>query len=246
NEIEEGLRRLSDVNPAGETYMHEGIKEASAQIKQQSTKSSSIILALTDGKLEVYVHELTVKQADEARKYGARVYCVGIKDFDEQQLSDIADSKDNVFPVKDGFHALKGIVNSILKRSCTEILTVEPSTVCVNQSFDIVLRGNGFSVGRSNEGVVCSFIVNQQTINNKPSTVLSNYLLCPAPILYDAGQTMDVLISLNNGKTFISSAYTISASTCSDGSVVVIVILVLLALVALALMWWFWPLCCTV
>ncbi|MEQ2199739.1 hypothetical protein XENOCAPTIV_010178 [Xenoophorus captivus] len=185
-------------------------------------------------------------QADEARKYGARVYCVGIKDFDEQQLADIADSKDNVFPVKDGFHALKGIVNSILKRSCTEILTVEPSTVCVNQSFDIVLRGNGFSVGRSNEGVVCSFIVNQQTINNKPSTVLSNYLLCPAPILYDAGQTMDVLISLNDGKTFISSAYTITASTCSDGSVVVIVILVLLALVALALMWWFWPLCCTV
>ncbi|MED6249839.1 hypothetical protein ATANTOWER_020545, partial [Ataeniobius toweri] len=58
--------------------------------------------------------------------------------------------------------------------------------------------------------------------------------------------TMDVLISLNNGKTFISSAYTITASTCSDGSVVVIVILVLLALVALALMWWFWPLCCTV
>ncbi|KAK5612575.1 hypothetical protein CRENBAI_011478 [Crenichthys baileyi] len=187
-EIEEGLRRLSDVKPAGETYMHEGIKQASAQIEQQSTKSSSIILALTDGKLEVYIHELTVKQADEARKYGARVYCVGIKDFDEQQLADIADSKDNVFPVKDGFHALKGIVNSILKRSCTEILTVEPSTVCVNQSFDIVLRGNGFSVGRSNEGVVCTFIVNQQTINNKPSTVLSNYLLCPAPILYDAGQ----------------------------------------------------------
>lgn len=25
-------------------------------------------------------------QADEARKYGARVYCVGIKDFDEQQV----------------------------------------------------------------------------------------------------------------------------------------------------------------
>lgn len=26
------------------------------------------------------------RQADEARKYGARVYCVGIKDFDEQQV----------------------------------------------------------------------------------------------------------------------------------------------------------------
>ncbi|XP_054895778.1 ANTXR cell adhesion molecule 2a [Poeciliopsis prolifica] len=245
-EIEEGLRRLHNVIPAGETYMHEGIKEASTQIQQQSTKSSSIILALTDGKLAVYIHELTKQQADEARKYGARVYCVGVLDFDEQQLADIADSKDNVFPVKDGFHALKGIVNSILKRSCTEILTVEPSVVCVNESFDIVLRGNGFSIGQSNEGVICSFILNQQTINNKPTTVRNDYLLCPAPIMYDPGETMDVLISLNNGKSFISSAYTITASTCSSGSVVLIVILVLLALVALALMWWFWPLCCTV
>uniref|UniRef100_A0A8C6KZ96 ANTXR cell adhesion molecule 2a n=1 Tax=Nothobranchius furzeri TaxID=105023 RepID=A0A8C6KZ96_NOTFU len=245
-DIESGLMRLRDVNPAGETYMHEGLKEASVQIRQQSTKSSSIILALTDGKLDPYIYELTVQQADEARKYGARVYCVGIKDFDEQQLADIADSKNNVFPVKDGFHALKGIVNSILKRSCTEILSVEPSSVCVNQSYDIVVRGNGFAVGRSNMDVICSFIVNHQTINQKPNVVRNDYLLCPAPVLYEVGQTMDVLVSLNNGKSFISTPHFITVSTCSDGSAVVIVLLVLLALVALALMWWFWPLCCTV
>nr|XP_057925977.1 LOW QUALITY PROTEIN: ANTXR cell adhesion molecule 2a [Doryrhamphus excisus] len=246
SQIEGGLEKLRGVTPAGETYMHEGIKEATDQIQKQATKPSSIILALTDGKLEVFVHELTVKQADEARRYGARVYCVGIKDFDEQQLADIADTRDQVFPVKDGFHALKGIVNSILKRSCTEILSVEPSSVCVNESFNIVLRGNGFALGRSSESVVCSFILDQQTINHKPSTVRNDYLLCPAPELYQVGQTMDVLISLNNGKSFISSAYTITASTCSDGLAVGIVILVLLALVALALTWWFWPLCCTV
>ncbi|XP_034452057.1 ANTXR cell adhesion molecule 2a isoform X2 [Hippoglossus hippoglossus] len=244
-EIEKGLERLKAVKPAGETYMHEGIKEALEQIQKQSKKSSSIILALTDGKLDVYIHELTVKEADEARKYGARVYCVGIKDFDEQQLAEIADTKDQVFPVKDGFHALKGIVNSILKRSCTEILSVEPSSVCVNESFDIVLRGNGFKLGRSSEGVVCSFIVDQQTFNHKPSAVRNDYLLCPAPKLYEVGQTMDVLISLNDGKSFISSSYTITASTCSDGFAVAIVFLVLLILVALALMWWFFPLCCT-
>ncbi|XP_061880338.1 ANTXR cell adhesion molecule 2a isoform X1 [Entelurus aequoreus] len=244
-QIEEGLEKLRGVKPAGETYMHEGIKEATDQIQKQTTKSSSIILALTDGKLEVFVHELTVKEADQARMYGARVYCVGIKDFDEQQLADIADTKDQVFPVKDGFHALKGIVNSILKRSCTEILSVEPSSVCVNQSFDIVLRGNGFSLGRSSHNVVCSFTVDQQTFNHKPSTVRNDYLLCPAPRLYQVGQTMGVLISLNNGKSFISSSYTITASTCSDGLAVALVFLVLLALVALALVWWFWPLCCT-
>ncbi|XP_029018382.1 ANTXR cell adhesion molecule 2a isoform X2 [Betta splendens] len=244
--IDEGLKRLRDVKPAGETFMHEGMKEALNQIQKQATKSSSIILALTDGKLEVYVHQLTVEKANEARKYGARVYCVGIKDFDEQQLAEIADSKDHVFPVKDGFHALRGIVNSILKRSCTEILSVEPSSVCVNESFDIVLRGNGFSVGRSNDGVVCTFIVNQQILSHKPSDVRNDYMLCPAPKLYEVGQTMDVLISLNNGKSFISSAFVITASTCSDGTAVAIVFLVLLIIAALALMWWFWPLCCKI
>ncbi|XP_034027084.1 ANTXR cell adhesion molecule 2a isoform X1 [Thalassophryne amazonica] len=244
--IEEGLKRLRAVKPAGETFMYEGMKQASLQIKKQSANSSSIILALTDAELAVYVNELTVKEANEARKYGARIYCVGVKDFDEQQLAKIADTKDHVFPVKDGFHALKGIINSILKRSCTEIWNVEPSSVCVNESFDIVLRGNGFTPGRTNEGVVCTFIIGEQTFNHKPTTIRNDYVLCPAPKLYEVGQTMDVLISLNNGKSFISSAHTITATTCSDGLVVAIVFLVLLVLVALALMWWFWPLCCKV
>uniref|UniRef100_A0A673GVX5 Anthrax toxin receptor n=1 Tax=Sinocyclocheilus rhinocerous TaxID=307959 RepID=A0A673GVX5_9TELE len=244
--INEGLKYLNAVKPAGETYMHEGIKQATAQMKEQLKKSSSIIVALTDGKLEPYIHKLTKDEADEARTFGARVYCVGVKDFDEEQLADVADTREQVFPVKGGFQALKGIVNSILKQSCTEILTVEPSSVCVNQSFDIVLRGNGFTLGRQTEGVVCSFIVDGATNKVKPSKVKNDYVLCPAPVLYSVGQQMEVLISLNSGTSYISSTFTITASTCSDGTVVAIVFLVLFALLALALMWWFWPLCCTI
>ncbi|XP_016306208.1 anthrax toxin receptor 2-like [Sinocyclocheilus anshuiensis] len=244
--INEGLKYLNAVKPAGETYMHEGIKQATAQMKEQLKKSSSIIVALTDGKLEPYIHKLTKDEADEARTFGARVYCVGVKDFDEEQLADVADTREQVFPVKGGFQALKGIVNSILKQSCTEILTVEPSSVCVNQSFDIVLRGNGFTLGRQTEGVVCSFIVDGATNKVKPSKVKNDYVLCPAPVLYSVGQQMEVLISLNSGTSYISSAFTITASTCSDGTVVAIVFLVLFLLLALALMWWFWPLCCTI
>uniref|UniRef100_A0A671NU74 Anthrax toxin receptor 2-like n=1 Tax=Sinocyclocheilus anshuiensis TaxID=1608454 RepID=A0A671NU74_9TELE len=157
--INKGLRDLNAVKPAGETYMHEGIKKATEQMKEQLKKSSSIIVALTDGKLEPYIHQLTKEEADLARMNGARVYCVGVKDFDEEQLADVADTREQVFPVKGGFQALKGIVNSILKQSCTEILTVEPSSVCVNETFDIVLRGNGFTLGRQTEGVLCSFVV---------------------------------------------------------------------------------------
>uniref|UniRef100_A0A673X711 Anthrax toxin receptor n=1 Tax=Salmo trutta TaxID=8032 RepID=A0A673X711_SALTR len=237
-EIQEGLERLREVKPAGETYMHEGIKEANYQIKAQTTKSSSIIIALTDGKLEVFIHQLTVEEANIARTYGARVYCVGIKDFDEQQLAEVADTKDQVFPVKDGFHALKGIVNSVRPLSSFSPVSCLPNT----ESFDIVLRGNGFSVGRGNDGVVCSFIV---VIHRPPplfrAIVMLNSMCCAC-----LSRSMDVLISLNHGKSFILSAFTIYATTCSDGLAVAIVFLLLLLLAALAAAWWFWPLCCTV
>lgn len=245
--IDYGLQSLSKIRPAGETYMHTGIIKASEQMTSQKTRSSSIIIALTDGKLEVYPHELAVTEADKARQYGARVYCVGVKDFDANQLIDIADSKDQVFPVVDGFQALKTIVNSILKKSCIEIFNLEPSTICVNESFNIVLRGRGFTQGRTSEGVVCTISVNQQEpYNEKPSIVRDNHVLCPAPVLTEVGHSIDVLISLNNGQSFISSPITIYATTCSNGMVVVIVILVLLVLVGLIVLWWLWPLCCTV
>uniref|UniRef100_A0AAR2ILP1 Anthrax toxin receptor n=1 Tax=Pygocentrus nattereri TaxID=42514 RepID=A0AAR2ILP1_PYGNA len=226
------------------TYIHHRVIE---QMKAQTTRASSIVIALTDGKLEVYPHDLTVKQADLARQYGARVYCVGVKDFDAHQLADIADSKDQVFPVLDGFHALKSIVNSILKKSCIEIFNVEPSSICVNESFNIVLRGRGFTQGRGSEGMVCTISVNEgDAYNEKPTIVKDGYVLCPAPVLTEVGHSIEVLISFNHGQSYISSPITIYAATCSNGIMVAVVLLVLLLLLGLALLWWFWPLCCTV
>uniref|UniRef100_A0A8C8FP79 Anthrax toxin receptor n=1 Tax=Oncorhynchus tshawytscha TaxID=74940 RepID=A0A8C8FP79_ONCTS len=230
-EIDEGLKKLSKIRPAGETYMHEGMKSASEQMKAQVTRSSSIIIALTDGKLEVYPYELT---ANTAREFGARVYCVGVKDFDESQLVDIADSKDQVFPVLAGFRALKSIVNSILKQSCTEIFRIEPTSVCVNESFNIVLRGYDFTRGRSQDGVICVLTVNQKTYNERPNVVQDGYLLCPAPVLHEVGH-------LFRG-CFVLHCLLLQ----SDGTVVLVLILVLLLLLALPLLWWFWPLCCTI
>uniref|UniRef100_A0A673N3Y6 Anthrax toxin receptor 2-like n=1 Tax=Sinocyclocheilus rhinocerous TaxID=307959 RepID=A0A673N3Y6_9TELE len=186
--IDSGLQSLSKIRPAGDTYMHEGLRKVLKQMTTQGARASSIIIALTDGKLEVYLHDLAVKEADQARQYGARVYCVGVKDFDANQLIDIADSKDQVFPVVDGFQALKTIVNSILKKSCVEIFNLEPSSICVNETFNIVLRGRGFTQGRTSDDVVCTLSVNQQDpYNEKPSAVKDNYVLCPAPVLTEVG-----------------------------------------------------------
>ncbi|XP_031154041.1 ANTXR cell adhesion molecule 2b isoform X1 [Sander lucioperca] len=246
SKIDEGLEKLSQLKPAGETYMHEGMKAVSEQMKTQTAPSSSIIIVLTDGKLEVFPFELTLQEADKARGFGARVYCVGVMDFDHKQLAEIADGTEQVFPVLSGFHALKDIVNSILKQTCEEVFTIEPSSVCVNESFSVVLRGSGFSGSRRTDNILCSLTVNQKTYDQKPKVVRDGYLLCPAPVLHEVGQSIDVLVSLNNGQSYISSPITIYATTCSDGTWVLWLLLALLLLLALALFWWFWPLCCTV
>uniref|UniRef100_A0A8D0C320 Anthrax toxin receptor n=1 Tax=Salvator merianae TaxID=96440 RepID=A0A8D0C320_SALMN len=247
NEIERGLEELSKVTPGGETYMHEGLKEANKQIQAAGgSKSNSIIIALTDGKLEGLIPQYSQKEANLARDLGARVYCVGVLNFNQAQLESIADSSEQVFPVKEGFQALRGIINSILKQSCTEILYLEPSSVCVGEEFQVVLRGTGFRLGRNSDSVVCSYVVNGTTINEKPRRVESDFMLCPAPILHEVGQTLDVFVSLNKGQSLISSSLTITATECANGIIALIIILILLLLLALGLMWWFWPLCCKV
>ncbi|XP_049908534.1 anthrax toxin receptor 2-like [Epinephelus moara] len=246
SKIDDGLKKLSQIKPAGETYMHEGLIAVSEQMKTQTSPSSTIIIVLTDGKLEVFPYELTVQEADKARGFGARVYCVGVMDFDQKQLADIADGTEQVFPVLSGFHALKDIVNSILKQTCADVFTIEPSSVCVNESFNVVLRGSGFSGSKRTENILCSLTVDQNRYDQKPKVVRDGYLLCPAPVLHEVGQSIEVLVSLNNGQSYISSPITIYATTCSDGTWVLWLLLALLLLVALALFWWFWPLCCTV
>ncbi|KAF6128737.1 ANTXR cell adhesion molecule 2 [Phyllostomus discolor] len=111
--ISKGLEDLKRVVPTGETYIHEGLKLANEQIeKAGGLKTSSIIIALTDGKLDGLVPSYAEKEAKTSRSFGARVYCVGVLDFEQAQLERIADSKEQVFPVKGGFQALKGIINS--------------------------------------------------------------------------------------------------------------------------------------
>ncbi|XP_072227396.1 anthrax toxin receptor 2-like [Leuresthes tenuis] len=246
SKIDEGLNKLSQINPVGETYMHEGLNAVSNQLQTQTSPSSSIVIVLTDGKLDVYPYELSVKEADKVREFGARVYCVGVMDFDHKQLAEIADGTEQVFPVMSGFHALKDVVNKVLQQSCNEVFTIEPSSVCVNESFNVVLRGTGFSGSKRIDNIQCFITVNQVTYYEKPNVVRDGYLLCPAPHLQEVGQSIQVLVSLNNGQSFISSPITIHATTCSDGAWVLWLLLALLLLLALGLLWWFWPLCCTV
>ncbi|OCT70300.1 hypothetical protein XELAEV_18037223mg, partial [Xenopus laevis] len=135
----------------------------------------------------------------------------------------------------------------ILRKSCIEILAVEPSTVCAGKSFEVVVRGNGFYHARNIDQVLCSFKINDTiTQNEKPSDIQDTYLLCPAPVLEDIGQVVYRQVSINKGLTFISSSVSITSTYCRTGIILFIALLVLFLLLLLALLWWFWPLCCTV
>nr|XP_021513948.1 anthrax toxin receptor 1-like [Meriones unguiculatus]XP_021513949.1 anthrax toxin receptor 1-like [Meriones unguiculatus] len=249
-QIRQGLEELQKVLPGGDTYMHEGFERASEQIYYESSqgyRTASVIIALTDGELHEDLFFYSEREANRSRDLGAIVYCVGVKDFNETQLARIADSKDHVFPVNDGFQALQGIIHSILKKSCIEILAAEPSTICAGESFQVVVRGNGFRHARNVDRVLCSFKINDSvTLNEKPFAVEDTYLLCPAPILKEVGMKAALQVSMNDGLSFISSSVIITTTHCSDGSILAIALLILFLLLALALLWWFWPLCCTV
>uniref|UniRef100_A0A3B3T6F2 Anthrax toxin receptor 1 n=1 Tax=Paramormyrops kingsleyae TaxID=1676925 RepID=A0A3B3T6F2_9TELE len=244
NKIGKGLNILKNEIPGGDTLMDLGLKRANEQIERQNY-TASVIIALTDGELSEQQLVSAQQEADKARSLGAIVYCVGVKDFNETQLATIADTLDHVFPVVGGFQALRGMIDSIIKKSCIEILAAEPSSVCAG-SFQVVLRGNGFSHARDTEQVLCSFKVNDTITLEKPAKIEDTYLLCPAPVIHEVG-VVYLQVSMNNGLSFITSSVHITTTECQfDGTILLITLLVLFLLLALLFMWWFWPLCCTV
>ncbi|RXN09770.1 anthrax toxin receptor 1-like protein [Labeo rohita] len=220
DQIRKGLEELQKVRPGGDTFMHEGIQRASEQIYYGNTegyRTASVIIALTDGELHEDLFYYAEREANRSRSLGASVYCVGVKDFNETQLAKIADSKDHVFPVNDGFEALQGVIGSILKKSCIEILAAEPSSICAGEAFQVVVRGNGFLHARNVDKVLCSFRINDTlTRMVKPLVVEDTYLLCPAPVLREEGTAASLYVSMNEGLSFISSSVTITTVSCDD------------------------------
>ncbi|KAM9424590.1 anthrax toxin receptor 1 [Pholidichthys leucotaenia] len=246
-DIIKGLNALKKEIPGGDTFMHLGLQRANEQIRKENAGTASVIIALTDGELHDHQFIDAQKQARDARSLGAIVYCVGVKDFNETQLATIADTIEHVFPVLGGFHALRGVIDSIIKKSCIEILAAEPSSVCAGESFQVVVRGNGFLHARNINQVLCSFKINDTlTVNEKPAGVEDTYLLCPAPVVDEIGKVIYLQVSMNDGLSFISSNVHITTTECFDGTILLITLLVLFLLLALLFMWWFWPLCCTV
>uniref|UniRef100_A0A3Q1JIS6 Anthrax toxin receptor 1 n=1 Tax=Anabas testudineus TaxID=64144 RepID=A0A3Q1JIS6_ANATE len=242
-----GLTALRKVIPGGDTFMNLGLEMANQQIYQEKHGTASVIIALTDGELNEWQFDTAQREAQKARSMGAIVYCVGVKEFNQTQLATIADTLEHVFPVWGGFQALRGIIDSIIKKSCIEILAAEPSSVCAGESFQVVVRGNGFLHARNINQVLCSFKLNDtHSVDERPAGIEDTFLLCPAPVVEEVGRVIYLQVSMNEGLSYITSSVHITTTECFDGTIVLISLLVVFLLLALLLMWWFWPLCCTV
>ncbi|XP_068579092.1 anthrax toxin receptor 1 isoform X1 [Cebidichthys violaceus] len=241
-----GLTALRRVIPGGDTFMNLGLEMANEQIDKEKQGTASVIIALTDGELNDWQFDTAQREAQRARSMGAIVYCVGVKEFNQTQLATIADTVEHVFPVWGGFQALRGIIDSIIKKSCIEILAAEPSSVCAGESFQVVVRGNGFLHARNIDQVLCSFKLNDTlTVDERPAGIEDTFLLCPAPVVEEVGRVIYLQVSMNEGLSYITSSVHITTTECFDGTIVLVSLLVVFLLLALLLMWWFWPLCCT-
>uniref|UniRef100_A0AAQ5ZHM4 Anthrax toxin receptor 1 n=1 Tax=Amphiprion ocellaris TaxID=80972 RepID=A0AAQ5ZHM4_AMPOC len=225
-----GLTALRRVVPGGDTFMNLGLEMANMQIHQEKHGTASVIIALTDGELNEWQFDTAQREAQRARSMGAIVYCVGVKEFNQTQLATIADTVEHVFPVWGGFQALRGIIDSIIKKSCIEILAAEPSSVCAGERFEVVVSGNGFLHARNINQVLCSFKLND-------THSVAHIIKTENRIIY---------VSMNEGLSYITSSVHITTTECFDGTIVLISLLVVFLLLGLLLMWWFWPLCCTV
>uniref|UniRef100_A0A3B3WI26 VWFA domain-containing protein n=1 Tax=Poecilia mexicana TaxID=48701 RepID=A0A3B3WI26_9TELE len=232
--IQKGLNALRKEKPGGDTLMDLGLQIMA--LCSYLSGTASVIIALTDGDLQEQ------QLFNEARRLGAIVYCVGVKDFNETQKIRIASSCEGVQASLSSPNPGTFPTNMIIKKSCIEILAAEPSSVCAGETFQVVVRGNGFLHARNIDQVLCSFKINDTiTVNEKPAGVENTFLLCPAPVIEEVG----------NKAVPVCVCVCVCVCLCVcvvqfDGTILLITLLVLFLLLALLFMWWFWPLCCTV
>ncbi|XP_077999415.1 anthrax toxin receptor 1-like isoform X2 [Glandiceps talaboti] len=245
--ISDGIDALRQIQTHGGTYMHVGLDLVNNAISALSFGAASVVIALTDGKIND--EELAINEANHARNLGATVIAVGIGNFDGQQLRAVANypPEKYIFTGR-SYDELASLIDKIVDQSCIEIVSASPTTVCAGESFDVSLKGRGFTKTHNLSMVLCNFKLNE-TDNQveKPTQITDTFLQCPAPEIPDPNSYVLLQVSVN-GRSFISSNITITATTCvePDWVAVGVSLALIFLILALVLLWWFWQLLCCV
>ncbi|XP_063089587.1 anthrax toxin receptor-like [Cavia porcellus] len=253
--IHEGLNRLQWVVPGGYTFMQEGFKQANEEIMRArygGRKVASVIIVLTDGMLMADSFRETREEAERSRSMGATVFTVGVLDYDKNQLTAIADSAGHMFGVDSGFKGLQNIVDALVSKSCLEVTSVRPSSLCVGEPYTVVFTGQGFHNAKGPDQVICRFKFSPTNIfDQRATSVEDTTIMCPGPRIDQAGQELSVELSLNSGASFIGSKSNISSTDCMNTrklstsiksylKYLPLLLLIPLLLLLCCCCWWLW------
>ncbi|KAL9962776.1 hypothetical protein ACROYT_G031914 [Oculina patagonica] len=221
-QIKEGLNTLRKVIPQGLTRLNQALIMANNQVKDQSKRQSafSIYIILTDG-IFTDIGKAN-NQSKIAKQAGTIVYLIGVGFYNTTQLNVLASKppEDFVF-TEPSYLTLRNLTSDISNRTCVEITSVKPKQACLGENNTVTVYGRGFDKFNSTEShsVWCGFKFNDAHCQvTKASLVEEDRLLCPLPVLNDPKSVLMLQVSLNNGKTFISSNLNISAKNCTSGA----------------------------
>ncbi|KAM7226773.1 hypothetical protein CapIbe_021848 [Capra ibex] len=219
--IRDGLKRLQDIVPTGATNMQEGLKKANKQIQQATSgdrSTSSLIITLTAGPLLPRTLQDTKKEAQQARDMGAKVYCVGVKDYERDQLNDIVERKDQMYGTEE-FNSAETFVTSLVKNSCMEAMAGDTHFVCLGVAYEVTFFASGLDRKRKDE-IVCRYHLGSgKVFDKKPISMNQGKLICPGHIFDKAGQEVFIDYSLNNGVSFVGEDLKIVSKDCLNDRV---------------------------
>lgn len=213
DEINKGLDRLRKVRVEGDTHVEYGLEKANDQIRRLGHDTASIILVVTDGRFQK--EKAAYIQADKAREEGASIFVIGVGPIKVKQLNRVANTPASKFVYHEAnYDEIGNVVQNIVNESCIEILTATPSETCVEEDFNVTLRGRGFLKTDNINKVKCSYKFNSTyRRDTKPFQVSYDKISCPGFPLNSPGSVATLEVSVN-GKTYVSSNFTVMAKLC--------------------------------
>ncbi|XP_070637903.1 uncharacterized protein [Bos indicus] len=220
-EISRGLSRLQNIVPTGATNLQEGLIKANKQIQQATSGESSapsLIITLTAGPLQPRTLQDTKKEAQQARDMGAKVYCLGVKDYERDQLHNIVERKDQIYGM-DEFNSAEKLVASLVKNSCMEMMAGDTHFVCLGEPYEVTFSASGLHQKRKDE-IVCRYQLGPRKVYGKrPISINNEKLTCPGHRFDKAGQEVFIDYSLNNGVNFVDEDLKIAGKDCGSDRV---------------------------
>ncbi|XP_076980690.1 anthrax toxin receptor-like isoform X2 [Tamandua tetradactyla] len=215
-----GIKKLKNQVNTGSLHINEGLKKANAMINGANSGGmsvASVVVIVLGSPIPGADYPLAVEEAKKARDMGAIVFCVGLSKFQPPQAEGLADSKGHVFGVPGRSSTLPNVVPQIMKKLCILFESLEPTSVCMGEEYQVVVRGHGFLNALEKERVMCKFKFSRTKFEVKAALSLEDKVItCPGVQPQVVGKPIAVEVSLNNGIFFFRNNLRITGKQCEE------------------------------